>query len=122
MEEKPEAVMLAFMAEMREQMSSQNREIAALRQVVSVMAAPVGRAGAEADVVASAVDRAGAEADAAAPAAAPAAAAGLPAGRVMAPCHPPRSHELLVYNDAAETMADFFVRFERHCASEYRGT
>ena len=39
-EEKPEAVMLAFMAEMREQMSSQNREIAALRQVVSVMAAP----------------------------------------------------------------------------------
>ena len=121
-EEKPEAVMLAFMAEMREQMSSQNREIAALRQVVSVMAAPVGRAGAEADAVASAVDRAGAEADAAAPAAAPAAAAGLSAGRVMAPCHPPRCHELLVYNDAAETMADFFVRFERHCASEYRGT
>ena len=52
----------------------------------------------------------------------PAAAAGLPAGRVTAPCHPPRSHELLVYNDAAETMADFFVRFERHCASGYRGT
>ena len=37
--------------------------------------------------------------------------------------HPTRSHELLPYReDSAETMADFFVRFERHCTAEYRGT
>ena len=44
-------------------------------------------------------------------------------GSGQTPCYPPRSIELVSYReDAVETMAAFFIRFERYCTTEYRGT
>ena len=122
---KPGVDMLAFMEEMRQcirrqedRAGRQDMALAALQR--AIMAAPAGGG----DVSATtAADVTGAAAAAAAAAAAPAPAIRPLVGRGQTPCYPPRSHELVPYReDAAETMADFFSRFERCCTAEYRGT
>ena len=71
--------MSTWMAEIREQITNQDQQIAALLQAV---ATPVSHG----------------------------------------TSHPTRAHDLLLFEENNETLSDFFERFERYCATEYRGT
>ena len=122
---KPGVDMLDFMEEMRQcirrqedRAGRQDMALAALQRG-AIMAAPAG--GGDVSATSAADVTSAAAAAPASPAAAPAIRPFVDRGQV--PCYPPRSHELVPYReDAAETMADFFTRFERYCTAEYRGT
>lgn len=127
---KPDA-MLALMEELRQHMLRQDQEIGALQRAISTMAIPASGSHNRSSHISA--PHAPGDPVAAAAAAAESAAADIGTGVGGVPGHrnaaaagswpPPRSHDLQGFStDSPETMNDFFARFERHCAAEYRGT
>lgn len=131
---KPDA-MLTFMEELRHHMLRHDQELGALQRAISTMAVPAAGSDNGTGIAAHALG-----APVAAAAATERSAADRGNGAVSAPERgnaavepsavrgagpwpPPRSHDLREFSaDGPETMDDFFARFERHCAAEYRGT